>query len=218
MQDEVEKAIIDLTIDSREFTEQNVIHKAEFKKVKGFIEKQVKSLKKSCDKEQDFEGIYKNILVEGGRGTGKTTFLKAFFNENIQKELSEVEILPFLDPTKKIEDKSSIFLTIIALIKDKMKSSFNRKANESGIEYREKCWNDKLEKLAKGLPSINESPREPHYWDDDFMIMEKGLSSTSSAFNLRENFKLLVKDSLELLGKKAFLLIVDDVDTDCNKA
>ena len=217
MQDEVEKAIIDLTIDSREFTEQNVIHKAEFKKVKGFIEKQVKSLKKSSDKEQDFEGIYKTILVEGGRGTGKTTFLKAFFNENIQKEFSEVEILPFLDPTK-IEDKSSIFLTIIALIKDKVKSGFNRKANEPGIEYREKCWKDKLEKLAKGLPSINESPREPHYWDDDFMIMEKGLSSTSSAFNLRENFKLLVKDSLELLGKKAFLLIVDDVDTDCNKA
>ena len=217
MQDEVEKAIIDLTIGSREFTVQNVIHKAEFKKVKGFIEKQVKSLKKSSDKEQDFEGIYKTILVEGGRGTGKTTFLKAFFNENIQKEFSEVEILPFLDPTK-IEDKSSIFLTIIALIKDKVKSGFNRKANESGIEYREKCWNDKLEKLAKGLPSINESPREPHYWDDDFMIMEKGLSSTSSAFNLRENFKLLVKDSLELLGKKAFLLIVDDVDTDCNKA
>lgn len=217
MQDEVEKAIIDLTIGSREFTVQNVIHKAEFKKVKGFIEKQVKSLKKSSDKEQDFEGIYKTILVEGGRGTGKTTFLKAFFNENIQKEFSEVEILPFLDPTK-IEDKSSIFLTIIALIKDKLKSGFNRKANEPGIEYREKCWNDKLEKLAKGLPSINESPREPHYWDDDFMIMEKGLSSTSSAFNLRENFKLLVKDSLELLGKKAFLLIVDDVDTDCNKA
>ena len=217
MQDEVEKAIIDLTIDSREFTEQNVIHKAEFKKVKGFIEKQVTSLKKSSDKEQDFEGIYKTILVEGGRGTGKTTFLKAFFNENIQKEFSEIEILPFLDPTK-IEDKSSIFLTIIALIKDKVKSGFNRKANEPGIEYREKCWKDKLEKLAKGLPSINESPREPHYWDDDFMIMEKGLSSTSSAFNLRENFKLLVKDSLEFLGKKTFLLIVDDVDTDCNKA
>ena len=76
-----EKAIIDLTIDSREFTQQNVIHKAEFKKVKGFIEKQVKSLKKSCDIEQDFEGIYKTILVEGGRETGKTTFFKAFFNE-----------------------------------------------------------------------------------------------------------------------------------------
>lgn len=212
-----ETAIINLTIDSKEFTEQNVIHKFEFIKVKQFIKNQIKSIKKKSDKAQDFEGVYKTILVEGGRGTGKTTFLKSFFNKNIQKELSEVEILPFLDPTR-IEDKSSIFLTIIALIKETVSNKFNEKVNEAGIEYRKKCWNDKLEKLAKGLSSINESPKTPYYWDDDFMIMEKGLSSTISAFNLRENFKLLVKDSLELLGKKAFLLIVDDVDTDCNKA
>ncbi|MGN0728902.1 hypothetical protein [Treponema sp.] len=212
-----ETAIIDLTIDSKDFTEQNVIHKSEFNKVKDFVKNQIESLKKSSDKEKDFEGFYKSILVEGGRGTGKTTFLKNFFNENIQKELSEVEILSFLDPTR-IEDKSSIFLTVIALIKETVRNKFNEKANEAGIECKKKCWRDKLEKLAKGLPSINESPKTPYYWDDDFMIMEKGLSSTISAFNLRENFKLLVKDSLELLGKKAFLLIVDDVDTDCNKA
>lgn len=213
-----ETAIIDLTIDSRDFTEQNIIHKSEFNKVKNLIKNQIpKSIEKITDKEKDFEGVYKTILVEGGRGTGKTTFLKNFFNKNIQEELSEVEILPFLDPTR-IEDKSSIFLTVIALIKETVCHKFNDKANEAGIEYRKKCWHDKLEKLAKGLPSINESPKTPYYWDDDFMIMEKGLSSTFSAFNLRENFKLLVKDSLELLGKKAFLLIVDDVDTDCNKA
>lgn len=216
-QNSKESAIIDLTIDSRDFTEQNVIHKSEFNKVKDFIKNQIKSIKKSSDKEQDFEGVYKAILVEGGRGTGKTTFLKNFFNENIQKELSEVEILPFLDPTR-IEDKSSIFLTVIALIKETVRNKFNEKVNEAGIEYRKKCWHDKLELLAKGLPSINESPKTPYYWDDDFMIMEKGLSSTISAFKLRENFKVLIKDSLEFLGKKAFLLIVDDVDTDCNKA
>lgn len=210
-------AIIDLTIDSRDFTELNVIHKSEFYKVKDFIKNQIKSIKKSSDKEQDFEGVYKTILVEGGRGTGKTTFLKNFFNKNIQKELSEVEILPFLDPTR-IEDKSSIFLTVIALIKETVCNKFNEKVNEAGIEYRKKCWHDKLGLLAKGLPSINESPKTPYYWDDDFMIMEKGLSSTISAFKLRENFKVLIKDALEFLGKKAFLLIVDDVDTDCNKA
>lgn len=163
-----ETAIINLTIDSKEFTERNVIHKFEFIKVKQFIKNQIKSIKKESYKAQDFEGVYKTILVEGGRGT--------------------------------------------------VSNKFNEKVNEAGIEYRKKCWNDKLEKLAKGLSSINESPKTPYYWDDDFMIMEKGLSSTISAFNLRENFKLLVKDSLELLGKKAFLLIVDDVDTDCNKA
>ena len=37
-----ETAIIDLTIDSKEFTEQNVIHKVEFTKVKQFIKNQIK--------------------------------------------------------------------------------------------------------------------------------------------------------------------------------
>lgn len=217
-QNSKETAIIDLIIDSRNFTEQNVIHKKEFKDVKKLIRSQIPDpQEKQSGKEQDFEGVYKTILVEGGRGTGKTTFLKTFFNDNIKEEFSEVEILPFLDPTR-IEDKSSIFLTVIALIKETVRNKFNEKENEAGIEYRKKCWHDKLEKLAKGLPSINESPKTPYYWDDDFMIMEKGLSSTISSFKLRENFKILIKDSLELLGKKAFLLIVDDVDTDCNKA
>lgn len=217
-QNSKETAIIDLTIDSRNFTEQNVIHKKEFKDVKKLIRSQIPDpQEKLSDKEQDFEGVYKTILVEGGRGTGKTTFLKTFFNDNIKEEFSEVEILPFLDPTR-IEDKSSIFLTVIALIKETVRNKFNEKENEAGIEYRKKYWHDKLEKLAKGLPSINESPKTPYYWDDDFMIMEKGLSSTISSFKLRENFKVLIKDSLELLGKNAFLLIVDDVDTDCNKA
>ena len=49
------------------------------------------------------------------------------------------------------------------------------------------------------------------------MIMEKGLKSVSSAFELRNNFKKLVKISLEILNKKAFLLIIDDADTDCTK-
>lgn len=217
-QNSKETAIIDLILDSRNFTEQNVIHKKEFNDVKKLIRSQIPdSQKEQSDKEQDLEGVYKTILVEGGRGTGKTTFLKSFFNDNIKEEFSEVEILPFLDPTR-IEDKSSIFLTIIALIKQQIINKFNEKANETEIECKKKSWKDKLGQLAKGLPSINENPKEPYYWDDDFMIMEKGLSSTISSFKLRENFKELIKNSLKLLGKKAFLLIVDDVDTDCNKA
>ncbi len=211
-------AVIDLTIDSKDFKEENIIHKNEFEQAKELIQNQIPENLQDITKNDALEGYYKTILVEGGRGTGKTTFLKNFFSKNItERALKNIEILPFLDPTR-IENKTSIFLTIISLIRECIYNEFNEKINECGIECKRKSWNDILNKLAKGLPSIDDNPKEPYYWDDDFMIMEKGLSATKSAFDLRKNFKILIKDSLELLGKKAFLLVVDDVDTDCNKA
>lgn len=211
-------AVIDLTIDSKDFKEENIIHKNEFEQAKKLIQEQVPGNLQDITKNGDFEGYYKTILVEGGRGTGKTTFLKNFFNKNItETSLNDIEILPFLDPTR-IENKTSIFLTIVSLIRECIYNKFGEKINECGIECKRKSWDDILNKLAKGLPSIDDNHKEPYYWDDDFMIMEKGLSATKSAFDLRKNFKILIKESLELLGKKAFLLIVDDVDTDCNKA
>ncbi len=211
-------AVIDLTINSKDFREENIIHKNEFEQAKRLIQEQIPENLQGITKNNDFEGYYKTILVEGGRGTGKTTFLKNFFSKNItESSLGSIEVLPFLDPTR-IENKTSIFLTIISLIRECIYNKFDEKINECGIECKRKSWNDILNKLAKGLPSIDDNPKEPYYWDDDFMIMEKGLSATKSAFDLRKNFKILIKDSLELLGKKAFLLVVDDVDTDCDKS
>lgn len=211
-------AVIDLTIDSKDFKEENIIHKNEFEQAKKLIQEQIPKNLQDITKNGDFEGYYKTILVEGGRGTGKTTFLKNFFNKNItETSLKDIEILPFLDPTR-IENKTSIFLTIVSLIRECIYNKFGEKINECGIECKRKSWDDILNKLAKGLPSIDDNHKEPYYWDDDFMIMEKGLSATKSAFDLRKNFKILIKESLELLGKKSFLLIVDDVDTDYNKA
>lgn len=212
------KAIIDLTIDSKNFREENIIHKSEFAKAKELIQKQIPENLQDITRNDALEGYYKTILAEGGRGTGKTTFLKNFFNKNItENSLSGIEVLPFLDPTR-IENKTSIFLTIISLIRECVYNKFDEKSNECSIECKQKSWNNILNKLARGLPSIDDNPKEPFYWDDDFMIMEKGLSATKAAFDLRKNFKILIKESLELLGKKAFLLIIDDVDTDCNKA
>ena len=80
------KAIIDLTIDSKNFREENIIHKSEFAKAKELIQKQIPENLQDITKDDDFEGYYKTILVEGGRGTGKTTFLKNFFNKEYYRK------------------------------------------------------------------------------------------------------------------------------------
>ena len=70
------------------------------------------------------------------------------------------------------------------------------------------------------MPSIDENTKNKSadYWDDATQIMEKGLEDVNAAFNLRKNFLAFLKESLGILGKKSFLLVIDDVDTDPGKA
>ena len=51
----------------------------------------------------------------------------------------------------------------------------------------------------------------------NWFIMESGLSSVHSAFNLAQDFHCLVEKALMILGKKAFLLVLDDIDVDMHK-
>lgn len=211
------ETLIDLTIDSSEITSKNLIHVNDFYSITKIIDNLVAKNEISSNNANELTGYYKSIFVEGARGTGKTTFLKTVYQH--YNEVTDVAVLDFFDPTL-IENKASIFLTVIALIRkmvfEKLDSCPYKKSNACD----RKKWETYMEKLSEGLPVVDEFSNKvsvPNYWDDDFMIMEKGLNSVSSAFDLRKNFKKLVEVSLEILEKKAFLLIIDDADTDCTK-
>lgn len=211
------ETIIDLTIDSSELTAKNVIHLNDFLTVKEKLSKLIPNDVGEIVKENDIEGYYKSIFVEGARGTGKTTFLKTVYQYYLDND--DIAVLDYFDPTL-IENKASIFLTVISLIKKKVFVKLNSCPYKKTDLCDRKKWESCMENLSAGLSVVDEfsdNTSVPNYWDDDFMIMEKGLKSVSSAFELRNNFKKLVKISLEILNKKAFLLIIDDADTDCSK-
>lgn len=211
------ETIIDLTIDSSELTTKNVIHLNDFLTVKEKLSKLIPNDVGEIVKENDIEGYYKSIFVEGARGTGKTTFLKTVYQYYLDND--DIAVLDYFDPTL-IENKASIFLTVISLIKKKVFAKLNSYPYKKTDLCDRKKWESCMENLSAGLSVVDEfsdNTSVPNYWDDDFMIMEKGLKSVSSAFELRNNFKKLVKISLEILNKKAFLLIIDDADTDCSK-
>lgn len=160
---------------------------------------------------------YNSILISGSRGAGKTSFL--FSLRNKLKENTDIEILDFLDPTL-IEEKAHIFFTIISLIKSKVEAKFNETGSDNGfLIYSKKSWYESLNKLAKGLPLIDGAcSKTPDFWDDATHILNKALDDVNSSFELRKNFEVFLKLSLEILNKKVFLLFIDDVDTKFDKS
>ena len=110
-------------------------------------------------------------------------------------------------------------MTLISLIQDKVENAIRRKeCNPCCKDYQlRKCWENKLKKLAAGLPSIDIDTGSPYSnWDDPEHVMKKGLNAVNAAKKLEENFYEIVKVALEILDKKAFLIAFDDIDINFN--
>lgn len=232
---ESKKIVIDLVNIKYDFSVDELIHANEFSQMVQYIEEQLSEDEKSdiwnqndCKKcnEVFLPNVNRTIMLNGSRGTGKTTFLQTLLKKlpeeqrrqkSNEKFCESLEILDYFDPTL-IEEKASVFLTIVSLICDKVNKRFDKCCDKEYLLHRKKAWQSVLNKFAKGLPAIDESKKNIDYWDDATQIMEKGLEDVRAAFDLRKNFRDFLKESLSILGKKSFLLIIDDVDTDSKKA
>ncbi|WP_417783838.1 ATPase, T2SS/T4P/T4SS family [Terasakiella pusilla] len=165
-----------------------------------------------------YERSHGAILLSGQRGSGKTTFLR-----NILKEINDAnedeadlkdayKVLPVIDPTI-MESKEHVLVTVIGLIKetvDKVKDRENCKEKEY------KLWRNSLEELAGGLCQIDGIGSSDIYgdkWDDKLYVMQNGLKKAMGGFKFEQRFSRFVEFSLGILGKKAFLMAFDDVDT-----
>lgn len=216
---EEQKIIIDLaeSMNSRSFVETKIIHKVEFKKAIRLINDKIEKAKHIKDRNYDERNRFNDtITIFGSRGSGKTSFLMSVL-KNYEKN-DDVEVIELIDPTL-IEEKGHIFLTLISLIQDKVENVISKKeCNPCCRDYQQrKCWENKLKKLASGLPSIDIDSGSPYSnWDDPEHVMKKGLNAVKAAKKLEENFDEIVKVALEILGKQAFLIAFDDIDVNFN--
>lgn len=211
--------IINLDKEGYVFSNDEIIHATEIHRVEHLIGKFVESITnhENRGEEKKLPLDYRTILINGPRGSGKTSFLYSLFGITDTAERDIIRdyklcFLGHLDPTM-IEEKAHIFLLIIAMIKQKVYEKIDL---EDDIHTKQR-WNSLLEKLAKGLPVLNVHKKDPDFWDDASQIMHKGLDETFASYNIRKNFNALVEYSLTILCKKAFILTIDDVDTDFSK-
>ena len=211
-----DKIIIDLTksLNARSFEGTDIIHKTEFDRVKKLIDDKIKdndnNNPKICGRYND------TITILGSRGSGKTSFLMSILQRYNGHD--DIEIIELIDPTL-IEEKGHIFLTLISLITDKVEKKISKnECDPCCKEYRQrKSWDDKLKRLAAGLPSIDiDNASLYSNWHDPEHVMRKGLDAVKAAKELGENFNKIVEEALNVLGKKAFLIAFDDIDVNFN--
>ena len=214
-----DKIIIDLSksMNARSFEGSDIIHKTEFDRVIEFINNKITKLKEDDKNYIEIHKRYNDtITILGSRGSGKTSFLMSILQRYNGHD--DIEIIELIDPTL-IEEKGHIFLTLISLITDKVEKKISKnECDPCCKEYRQrKSWDDKLKRLAAGLPSIDiDNASLYSNWHDPEHVMRKGLESVKAAKELEENFNTIVKKALEILGKKAFLIAFDDIDVNFN--
>ncbi len=187
--------------------DKNSIHVLELERVKSIID----DLKNLPDTE---ERLHNTITISGTRGSGKTSFLLTLLkDEDVKKDC---EVLEIIDPTL-VEEKGHIFLSIVSYIRERVE----QKIDSSGIQNNDafEHWKEALRSLARGLPVLNgvESGNDLSDWNDPVFVMEEGLRRVEGANHLEKNFHKYIKKSLEILGKKFFIIAFDDVDTDFSR-
>lgn len=202
------------------FQDEELIHKNEFERVGRLIEKQLSLARAwSVNKKSRQPHYYNTISVFGERGTGKTSFLHSVLDD-VTDKYNDVEILGIIDPTL-IEEKEHIFILVVSMINEHVCAALKSsecKVNTKAFEHR-KIWNEKLMKLAKGLPTLEKlgTDHRTEKWQSHEFIMERGLNEVYSAYTLEEDFHSLVACALEILDKRAFMLALDDIDVDMKK-
>ena len=208
------KIILSESHDAKSFETGSIIHEGEFKKAKSWIDNQLKEAEDAMKKQgYSQEAQAKTITILGGRGSGKTSFMKSLMAV-YQKE-GDVELIELIDPTL-IEEKGHPFLIILSeldkRVRDKLGQEDASRARRGAS--REASWEKALKQLAEGLPSLDPIGNNYTQWEDAEYVMDKGLRRVASARALAQSFHELLREALKILSKKAFLIALDDIDTD----
>ncbi|NQY07558.1 MAG: hypothetical protein HRT68_15520, partial [Flavobacteriaceae bacterium] len=194
---------------------ENIIQQDAYKACENLLKNKL-DLAASYDSKR-FDRYHETITVQGERGTGKTSFIlgiKKMIEENKMPNVKGVQTLDILDPTL-LGDRQKVLLIIISNIVEVVKNDSEKKQEQQQNE-----WHDKLIKLAEGLNSIinvGSDPSKDNLWDDAGLILEKGLIKAKAGVSFEKQFHEFIEYSLKMIRKRAFLLVLDDIDTNFKK-
>lgn len=219
---ENERIVINLDqTDTKAYDSDNLIQAGAQESFDKLIQKFLKDIKekKSESKNQEeckIDRVHNTILINGKRGMGKTSFILSI--QQNKYILKDIEPLCIIDPTL-IETKEHVLLNIITLIKDKVDQFIQcEKCDNKSTKHKD--WKESLRKLAGGLSmldGVGSNHLEDGMWDSPELILEKGLSNAKQGVDLEKNFHKFIDESLKIIEKEAFFLILDDIDTSLDK-
>ena len=206
---------------AHKFDQKSLIHNDEFQQICYLVDQQIAKIEAGGSRGNR---MHNAIAIFGDRGTGKTSFLDSVLDYYCTQQTTgkgkNLTLLGVIDPTL-LEEKAHIFLLIISLIDEQVNTYLNNQecTPNSEMVYTRKRWRQKLLNLAKGLPSLDQIGKDYQNdsWQSAEFIMEKGLKEMDAAYHLHQNFHDLVKQALDILHKKAFVIAFDDIDINFDK-
>ncbi|MCA6999322.1 P-loop NTPase fold protein [Dickeya solani] len=215
---------LDNVFDLRKYNEETMLQYAAKVQLEQLLKGFVKSLEiyseaKSCQPNSDelLNNIFRSnntIFINGQRGTGKTTFLRAMLDYYSEGKNNSEGVCPlaFIDPTL-IETHQNILIDIVVKFKQLYDSKLKYCADEERSQRLNKC----LEEMAEGL-KLASHHKTNHDKHDDGWFLNQALKSAKSGQYLEERLHHFINAIAEVLNKKLFIIAIDDVDTHTQKA
>ncbi|MBD9598561.1 hypothetical protein IB252_01750 [Pseudomonas sp. PDM10] len=211
--------VINLSKSEKERLEKpdDILQADALKRLDGLIGEQLKGIPSKRYSEFNESSLsyprpHNAILVQGGRGSGKTTFLLNALqrlNDGEDQDIvgisSDLHVLPMIDPTL-IETKENIVIVIVSMIEAAIKDLSDK--NEQMQKARQN--------LSEGLgllDGIGSSSAYGSEWEDANWVMSRGLHKAKKGRLFELKFGVYLETALDMLKKKAFVLAFDDVDT-----
>lgn len=212
------KLVIDLSKSETERLKKSadILQTGAFERLANLIKLQLDSIPEDSfadikDTDLSYPRTHNAILIEGGRGSGKTTFLLSALLRlrDARDETSEIaaqlHVLPMIDPTL-IETKENIIIVILSMIEAAI-------APVSG----DHTQLDKAKQaLAEGLGLLDGIGASSAYgsdWEDASWVMSRGLNKAMKGRLFERKLSSYIEEALKLLKKQAIVLAFDDVDT-----
>lgn len=178
-----------------------------FKKIADLLKISVEKLSANECVELDDHRAHEAILIDGGRGTGKSSVLVnlKLYMDGEPELNNKLLILKPVDPTL-LENGDDLFLNIIvaALIRNKeIKTALNKGDKKAEAFY------EQLQKLGSALEGVQ--TQKTQYGLDK-------LRAFIGNHGIAEEVHALFHNALQLTGKTLIVLPIDDVDTSLQHA
>ncbi|MDL2330277.1 hypothetical protein LJC71_11155 [Desulfosarcina sp. OttesenSCG-928-A07] len=166
--------------------------------------------------------IHEIITIHGRRGAGKTTFVLSALQQLSRKKedpYKKIKSLGVVDPTV-MNSKENLFFIVLDKIRrivDQHRAS-NQMIDryQTGSNHQYEDWHTRFRKLATGLGNLEGSNKEKDkdfVWGDPQLQLDYQLDLIRHGEELELDFHLFLDASLKVIEKKAFLIVIDDIDT-----
>ena len=189
--------------------ENNYVHIEHLNKVIKLIQERIKDLGESDNNKKSFESLrmHDAILIDGKRGTGKTTFLLNLKAELDRREKSiPVKVLDAIDPNQ-LDEKSNILLILLAHIYTELLKYIN-----TNLDNKTRDKRDEYKKLTTSLHNITSaiSASSESKYDDDY----HKLYNLHESLIIDEKLHDFFSEVCDFFSIDALILPIDDIDMD----